>query len=93
MIREHDPDALLDSDGEREVIECHAEPVTAADLCSDVVVAAAEVLHEGRPGSQKQLSTGSGEAMTDPDVISAGPCLTSSLTRRRFMGVRQATGR
>ena len=49
---EHDPDDLLGSDGEREVVECHAEPVVAGDFGSDVVVAAAQVLHEGMPGGE-----------------------------------------
>jgi hypothetical protein len=40
----------LGSDGEREVVECHAEPVAAGDFGSDVVVTAAEVLHEGMTG-------------------------------------------
>lgn len=42
-----DPIAPLGSDGEDEVIECHAEPVAAGDFSSDVVVAAPEILHEG----------------------------------------------
>jgi hypothetical protein len=33
-----------------EVVECHAEPVVAGDFGSDVVVAAAQVLHEGMTG-------------------------------------------
>jgi hypothetical protein len=44
---EHDPDAAVGSDGEREVVECRAEPVVAADFGSDVVVTAAQILHEG----------------------------------------------
>jgi len=40
------------SDGEREVVECHAEPMVAVDFGSDVVVAAAEVLHEGMTGGE-----------------------------------------
>ena len=37
---------LVGSDGEGEVVEGDAEPVAALDLGSDVVVAAAQVLHE-----------------------------------------------
>ena len=48
----HDPDALLGSDGEREVVECHAEPVVAGDFGGNVVVAAAQVLHEGMTGGE-----------------------------------------
>ena len=36
----------MGSDGEREVVECHAKPVVAGDFGSDVVVTAAQVLHE-----------------------------------------------
>ena len=50
--RGRDLDAPLDSDGECEVGECHAEPVAARDFGSDVVVAAAEILDEGMTGSQ-----------------------------------------
>jgi len=49
---EHDPDDALDSDGEREVPECHTEPMPAGDFGSDVVVAAAEILHEGMTGGE-----------------------------------------
>jgi hypothetical protein len=45
-------DTPLGSDGEREVVECYAEPVRAGDFGSNVVVAAAEVLHEGMTGSE-----------------------------------------
>jgi hypothetical protein len=45
-------DAPLVSDGEREVVKCHAEPGRAGDFGSNVVVAAAEVLHEGMTGSE-----------------------------------------
>lgn len=43
---------FTDSDGEGEVIEGGAEPVTARSLGGDLVMAAAEVLHEGMVGSQ-----------------------------------------
>ncbi len=40
------------SEGEREVVECHAEPVPAGDFGGDVVVATAEILHEGVTGGE-----------------------------------------
>jgi hypothetical protein len=40
------------SDGEREVVECRAEPVVAGDFGSDVVVTAAQILHEGVTGGE-----------------------------------------
>jgi hypothetical protein len=49
---EHDPDAPLDSDGEREVAGCHAEPRAAGDFDRDAVVAAAQILHEGMTGGK-----------------------------------------
>jgi hypothetical protein len=49
---EHDPDAPLDSDGEREVAGCHAEPRAAGDFDRDAVVAAAQILHEGMTGGE-----------------------------------------
>ena len=52
IASEHDPHAPLSSDGEHEVVECHPEPVAAGDFGSDVVVAAAEVLHEGVTGGE-----------------------------------------
>jgi hypothetical protein len=36
----------------REVVERDAEPVAAGNFGGDVVVAAAEILHEGMTGSQ-----------------------------------------
>jgi hypothetical protein len=49
---EHDPDAPVGSDGEREVVECRAEPVVAGDFGSDVIVTAAQILHEGVTGGE-----------------------------------------
>ena len=48
----HDPDAPLRSDGERELVECHEELAAAGRFGSDVLVAAAEVLHEGMTGGK-----------------------------------------
>jgi hypothetical protein len=48
---EHDLDAPVGSDGEREVVECRAEPV-AGDFGSDVVVTAAQILHDGVTGGE-----------------------------------------
>src|SRR6266700_133726 len=40
------------SDGEREVVEGDAEPVAAGDVGGDVVMAAAQILHEGVTGGE-----------------------------------------
>ena len=40
------------SDGGGEVFEGDAEPVVVGDVGSDVVVAAAQVLHEGMAGGE-----------------------------------------
>ena len=40
------------SDGEREVVERGLEPVAAGDFGGDVVVAAAQILHERVTGGQ-----------------------------------------
>jgi hypothetical protein len=44
--------APLGSDGGREVVERDAEPVVAGNFGSDVVMAAAEILHEGMTGGE-----------------------------------------
>ena len=38
------------SDAEREVVECHSKLVTGGDFGGDLVVAAAQILHEGMTG-------------------------------------------
>jgi hypothetical protein len=48
--RRHDPDVGLGSNAEREVVECHSELVTGGDFGGDLVVAAAQILHEGMTG-------------------------------------------
>jgi hypothetical protein len=48
--RRHDPDVRLGSNAEREVVECHSELVTGGDFGGDLVVAAAQILHEGMTG-------------------------------------------
>ena len=42
----------MGSDGEREVLKSHAEPVAAGSLGGDVVVTAAQILHEGMTGGE-----------------------------------------
>ena len=49
---EHDQFASLDSDGECKVVEGAAEPMSARGPGGDVVVAPAEVLHEGVSGGE-----------------------------------------
>ena len=48
--RRHDPDVRLGSNAEREVVECHSELVTGGDFGGELVVAAAQILHEGMTG-------------------------------------------
>ena len=43
---------LRGSDGSCEVVEGDAEPVVARDVGGDVVVAAAQILHEGMTGRE-----------------------------------------
>jgi len=67
-----------DSDGEREIVECLAEPVPAGDFGSDVVVVAAEVLGEGMSGGQdprcafRDLSAGARFGGEAGEVLIAG---------------------
>ena len=42
----------MGSDGEREVVECRAEPGAAGDFGSDLVVTAAQILHDGVTGGE-----------------------------------------
>ena len=53
-LRTPEPDlgCFAGSDSEREVVEGDTQPVAAGDVGGDVIVAAAQVLHEGVTGGE-----------------------------------------